>query len=167
MNQAASVAQPWYREPWPWLLMAGPASVLVAGVITTWIAFATADGLVAQDYYKQGLAVNKVLKREDAAARMGLTAAVEFAADRHRVALVLRGAEPAELNVRFTHATRSGHDLHLRLARVGAGRYEGAVAQEIPPGRWNVFVEPAGAQWRLAGQWSGREPSFGLGSATP
>ena len=45
--------RPWYREPWPWLLMAGPATVLVAGAATTWIAFASADGLVAEDYYKQ------------------------------------------------------------------------------------------------------------------
>lgn len=41
---------PWYRHRWPWLLMAGPGTVLVAGAITTWIAFASADGLVADDY---------------------------------------------------------------------------------------------------------------------
>ena len=26
--------KPWYREPWPWLLMSGPAAVLVAGAAT-------------------------------------------------------------------------------------------------------------------------------------
>jgi len=26
--------QPWYRHRWPWLLMAGPLAVLVAGFIT-------------------------------------------------------------------------------------------------------------------------------------
>ena len=25
MNATKSDAMPWYREPWPWLLMAGPA----------------------------------------------------------------------------------------------------------------------------------------------
>ena len=58
---------PWYRERWPWILMSGPAIVIVAGVITTWIAFATSDGLVADDYYKRGLEVNAVLKREQEA----------------------------------------------------------------------------------------------------
>ena len=52
---------PWYRDPWPWILMAGPAAVVVAGAITLWIAFASADGLVAGDYYKQGLAINQVI----------------------------------------------------------------------------------------------------------
>mgnify|MGYP000916835605 FL=1 len=47
-------AKPWYREPWPWLLMSGPGLVVIAGVVTAWIAFSGADGLVADDYYKQG-----------------------------------------------------------------------------------------------------------------
>ena len=68
--------KPWYREPWPWLLMAGPAAVLVAGAATTWIAFASADGLVADDYYKQGLAINKRLGREHAAREGGISASV-------------------------------------------------------------------------------------------
>ena len=71
MTSAALDTGPWYRQRWPWILMAGPAAVLVAGAITTWIAFSTSDGLVAQDYYKQGLAVNKVLAKEEAAARLG------------------------------------------------------------------------------------------------
>ncbi len=31
----SSDKQPWYREPWPWILMAGPVIVIIAGVITT------------------------------------------------------------------------------------------------------------------------------------
>ena len=56
---------PWYRHRWPWLLLSGPAAVLAAGAVTAWIAFASADGLVAEDYYKQGMAINKVLAREE------------------------------------------------------------------------------------------------------
>jgi hypothetical protein len=61
-----SAAKPWYREPWPWLLMAGPAAVIVAGGITTWIAFATFDGLVVEDYYRRGLNINATLACEQA-----------------------------------------------------------------------------------------------------
>ncbi len=171
-NAAAAVpstkvpsTNPWYREPWPWILMAGPAAVLVAGGVTLWIAFSTFDGLVAQDYYKQGMAVNKVLAKEENAARLGLRAAIELAGDRHRIAVTLAGAEPRELRVHFSHATRSGHDLALRLARVAPGRYEAAVPGELPPGRWNVNLEGPDGEWRLAGEWSGRESSFTLGGA--
>jgi hypothetical protein len=156
---------PWYREPWPWLLMAGPAAVLVAGGFTMWIAFTTSDGLVAQDYYKQGMAVNKVLAKEENAARLGLSAVVEFAGDHHRIAVTLAGADPREMSVRFVHSTRSGHDMALRLARVGPGRYEAAVPADLPPGRWNVNIEAPGGEWRLAGEWYGREALFNLGGA--
>ena len=36
----------WYKHRWPWLLMAGPATVLIAGFITMWISFSGADALV-------------------------------------------------------------------------------------------------------------------------
>lgn len=164
MSQADIAPKPWYREPWPWLLMAGPAAVLVAGAFTIWIAYATSDGLVAQDYYKQGLAVNKVLKREETASHMGLKAEIELPGDRHRIVVNLRGAKPRELRMLFAHATRSGHDLDLRLIRVGEGRYEAAVPQSLPAGRWNVNLEEPGGLWRLAGQWSGRDDIFRLGN---
>lgn len=159
-------AGPWYRERWPWILMSGPAAVLVAGAFTTWIAFSTSDGLVAQDYYKQGLAVNKVLEREDRAARLGLVARVDLPGDRHRIVVILSGTQPRELRVRFAHATRSGFDQALSLVRVGEGRYEAAVPQALPPGRWNVHIEAPKGDWRLAGEWSGRESSFSLGGTT-
>jgi hypothetical protein len=47
MNDAA--AKPWYHEPWPWILMSGPAIVVVAGIATAVIAVRTADPIVA-DY---------------------------------------------------------------------------------------------------------------------
>eukprot|EP01036_Dinobryon_divergens_P015550 gene15550-21074_t len=44
---------PWYRHRWPWLLMAGPVAVIIAGLVTAWVAFTGADALVVDDYYKQ------------------------------------------------------------------------------------------------------------------
>ena len=56
------LAKSWYREPWPWLLMMGPAIVIVAGFYTLWLAIQSNDGLVADDYYKRGLAINQTLR---------------------------------------------------------------------------------------------------------
>lgn len=44
---STAAAVPWYRHRWPWLLMAGPAVVVVAGVFTAWLAISRADALVA------------------------------------------------------------------------------------------------------------------------
>ena len=71
MKTLLTPTKPWYREPWPWLLMSGPAIVVVAGIITTVLAVRTHDGLVVDDYYKQGLAVNKDLSRDLAAKKIG------------------------------------------------------------------------------------------------
>jgi uncharacterized protein len=57
----------WYREPWPWILMAGPAIVVVAGCVTAFIAVTTSDGLVAEDYYRRGVEINRRLSTEERA----------------------------------------------------------------------------------------------------
>lgn len=161
MSVAQAAANPWYREPWPWIIMAGPAAVLVAGAVTIWIAFSTADGLVAEDYYKQGLAINQVLKRESAASTLGLKAQVEFPEGFHRMRVTLEGAAPAELRVRLAHSTRAGHDLQLRMVKTAAG-YEAAIPQALAAGKWSIQIEDPGRQWRLAGDWSGKDRSFSV-----
>ena len=136
---------PWYREPWPWLLMSGPAAVLVAGAVTTWIAFASADGLVVDDYYKQGLSINKRLAREEAARKQGISAAVSLQKDVLRVRL--SGAAPEALFVHLAHATRAGHDQRLRLAPAG-GAYAAALPP-LAPGRWTMVIEDPRGSWRI------------------
>jgi uncharacterized protein len=140
------VSAPWYRQLWPWLLISGPAAVLVAGAVTTWIAFASADGLVAEDYYKQGMAVNRVLAREERAAQLGLSADLQLT--REKIVVRLHGAAPEALFVQLAHATRAGHDQRLRLAPVRPGVYE-AELPELPAGHWHIVVEDPRASWRI------------------
>lgn len=141
-------AQRWYREPWPWILMSGPAVVVVAGLATAWVAFATSDGLVAEDYYRQGLAINQTLRREQRAAERGIHADVERAQGRLRVRLA--GAEPEAVLVQLVHPTRAGLDRRVRLLPAGGGAYE-AVIGELPPGRWQAVIEDPRREWRLTG----------------
>lgn len=58
--------QPWWRHGHVWLLIAGPAAVVVAGVATAWIAVNGQDTVVAEDYYRRGLEMNKTLAVEKA-----------------------------------------------------------------------------------------------------
>jgi len=139
--------KPWYREPWPWLLMSGPAAVIVAGAFTTWLAFASADGLVAEDYYRKGLAINRVLAREDEARRLGISAEVRL--EPGRVVAKLRGAAPEVVFAHLAHATRAGYDVRLRLERGADGRYA-APLQPLPAGRWHIALEDARGAWRIA-----------------
>jgi uncharacterized protein len=57
---------PWWKHGHVWLLVAGPAAVVVAGVVTAWLAVRGADPLVAEDYYRRGIEINKQLAAERA-----------------------------------------------------------------------------------------------------
>ncbi|MBT8062655.1 MAG: hypothetical protein HKO64_00875 [Xanthomonadales bacterium] len=41
--------EPWYRQFWPWMLIALPAAAVVACFITLWLALTHADPLVIKD----------------------------------------------------------------------------------------------------------------------
>jgi hypothetical protein len=144
-RQAMPPGRAWYREPWPWLVMAPPAVAVVAGLATVWIAVANADGLVAEDYYRQGLAINKVIAREERARALGLSARVELGGGMLRVRL--EGAQPEAIFVRLVHHTRTGLDQRLRLPRDG-GSYATSVAP-LAPGRWHVIIEDPQGRWRI------------------
>ena len=141
-------APPWYREPWPWILMAGPALVIVAGAVTTWLAVSSSDGLVADDYYQRGLAINQELRRDQAALSLGITARIEARGGVLRVRLTARGAAPEALFAQLVHSTRAGHDQRLRLPRVAPGVYETALPA-LPAGRWRMVLEDPRGEWRL------------------
>jgi hypothetical protein len=143
---ASTDTRPWYREPWPWLLMAAPAAAVLAGAVTLWLAVRTSDGLVAEDYYKRGLAINQDLRREQAARALGIEASVALQGSRLRVRLT--GHAPAALRAHLAHATRAGHDLQLTLARAPSGEYEAALPP-LPAGRWQIVLEDPGREWRI------------------
>ena len=149
---------PWYREPWPWILMAGPAAVIVAGAITGWLAVRSYDGLIADDYYKQGLAVNRVLARGREAAERGVEGSLSITSGEKPV-FVLRltsaaDALPQTIHVALTHPTRAGLDQRIRSALIAsAGVYSGRI-EPLAPGRWHVIVENDAGQWRIGGTLS-------------
>ncbi len=132
--------------------MSGPAAVILAGSATMWIAFASADGLVADDYYKQGLAINKRLAKEDEADRRGISADVHLAPDRLRIEL--HGEAPPALFVQLAHATRAGYDQRLRLAPVAPGTYEAQLGGDLPRGHWHVIIEDPRGAWRIVKETS-------------
>lgn len=52
-------AAPWWKFGHVWLVVAGPAVVVVASFITLYLAVTRPDPVVAEDYYRRGLDINK------------------------------------------------------------------------------------------------------------
>jgi len=154
MSAVSPPLRPWYREPWPWLLMLAPAAAVAMGVVMVVLGLRTDDGLVVDDYYKRGLAINQVLDREARAAALGLQATLSFnpEGDRVRVLLSEGGARAARPTLRLVHPTRVGQDQTVALAPGAGGVLDGELAP-VAPGTWRLVLEDSAGTWRLAGEW--------------
>ena len=146
--------RPWYKERWPWFLMAGPTIVIVAGLTTAWLAVVSNDGLVTDDYYKQGLAVNQSLQRDHQAGSLGLRANLMRADQNIRLLMTVEGGVvlPSIITLKLAHPTQAGHDQVVEMVSDAPGLYTGKLSANIV-GRWIISIEDPAGQWRLQGEW--------------
>lgn len=145
----------WYREPMVWLVIMIPMSAVIMGAAMLVLAVSSYDGLVADDYYKKGLQINRTMERDELAASYDLTGDVALGAPGEPVEVVLSGNTqfhaPEILNLRLFHATRSGLDRHLLMRRVDSERYV-ASGPSLEPGSWYLQLDADG--WRLVSRLS-------------
>ena len=145
-------AEPWYRHRWPWFLMAGPGLVVVASFITLWLAIVSSDGLVTEDYYKRGLAINQTLALSEKARLLGIEAGLRLTLSSVSVRLSAKEpgfAPPAKVRVTISHPTRAGLDQSQALT-LQNGIYRGPF--RLPAaGHWLVLVEDDAGTWRVLG----------------
>jgi hypothetical protein len=143
--------KPWYVQPWVWLLIALPATAVVAGMASLYLAITTNDGLVVDDYYERGKAINLDLARDRVSLTHRLEARLDIDASGNRVMLTLKGHDyvlPPQLRLWFLHPTRQGFDQQLGLDRVSEGHYSGTIGK-LRRGKWYVQLEAD--DWRLFG----------------
>ena len=144
------ISKPWYREPWPWLLMSGPALVVVAGTITAVLAVRTHDGLVADDYYKQGMSVNKDISRDLNAKTADIQAEASIDSTTQQVVVSVRHipVNTRTLNLIFARATVSGRDRRVMLTRSAQNTFIGSLAP-LEIGKWYATLDDDSHAWRL------------------
>lgn len=147
-------AAPWYTHRWPWFLMLGPASVVVAGAFVTWLALGHPDAMVVDDYYKQGKAINQDLRRDRVASAMRIALDMRYEGGRLTGRIESLGRPLASpFTIRLAHPTLPERDLSL-LVKPDAG---GAFSVPLPvleQTHWQVVVEGNARDWRLAKGWS-------------
>jgi len=150
VSRGAGGPRPWYREPWVWFLISLPLAAVAGSMVTIVLALRSNDGLVVDDYYRHGMQINRVLARDRAAERHGLSADLRLDADHGVLEVALSAAAgfrfPPAVAVLFSHATRAGGDRDLILEHAGAGRYRGPVPA-LRRGRWHVQIQAD--DWRV------------------
>ncbi|MCO6412864.1 MAG: FixH family protein [Thiogranum sp.] len=140
---------PWYRQGWPWLLIAIPASAVIGGIITLALAIQSPNALVVDDYYKEGLAINQKMHRLATAENMGLRGLLR--SDGKQLTLHLDSGTPVgdrTLTLRLVHATRAELDRQLELRQVDDGSYITEL-DRLVPGTWYLFLQPGNNAWEI------------------
>ncbi len=151
MQKTGTPVTPWYRQPWPWILAAGPFIAVVAGLYTYRLAVTSSDGLVAEDYYKQGLAADKTIARSERAQAVGLSALLTLKAEKVSVSLsaTKEYKVPETLRLTISHPTRAGMDQEIALIKDGT--VYSATMRLPASGHWLVMIEDPAKEWRLLG----------------
>ncbi|WP_301511046.1 FixH family protein [Variovorax sp. CAN15] len=77
----AMADKPWWRHPLLWMVIGGPAVVVIASFVTFWLAWRNPDALVSQDYYREGVEINKTFAKKHLPALTGRNHATTPAED--------------------------------------------------------------------------------------
>ncbi|MDH5407228.1 MAG: FixH family protein [Gammaproteobacteria bacterium] len=146
------IIPPWYKQFWPWFLIAIPVITVISGISMVLIASHKPDGMVVDDYYKTGLAINRTLKRDEVASKLNLSAKGNMDITAQSVQVFLTGQQqPLRLKLILTHPTASQQDIIIALQRQNKqGMYSGFFSQQ-PAGKRYLLLEPLDKSWRLTG----------------
>jgi hypothetical protein len=150
------ISKPWHKYPLVWMMVLIPFTAVIMGVVMIWLAVDTDDGLVADDYYKLGLEINRVIARDKKAAELGLSAIIEFDNSTQAIKIQFNKGSlesyPNSLPLQLQHATRENSDLTVVLDHGIGDQYIGHVSQPISEGVWYFNISgdsAAGAGWKL------------------
>lgn len=148
----AAADAPWYRHPWPWLLMLPPASTIVFWAV---ILLTTSEppALVVNDYARLGLTYAEDHQRDATTRQLGIRAQLTLdpAAGQAQLQLEAPGAPPDRLRLELIHPTRASRDRQLELVHRGGWRFT-APLDALAESRWRILLEPPGNTWRLRGR---------------
>lgn len=142
---------PWYKQFWLWFMLV-PLGVLMTGSFyLLYVSIVTNDGVVVDNYYRDGKGY-VVRKEEDAFARaMDLNAKVFWSDDTIKIKLNGDLTPPPEtLELLIIFPTAQQYDVYVELKHRGLGEYIGTLPEQVS-GRRMLQLHPidADTDWRL------------------
>lgn len=144
-----SDSKAWYKQFWPWFIIGLLSSVVIASLVTVRIAFKNPDGLVSDDYYKEGLAINQRLEQDQVASKQQLSATLKVEGAELVVEMAGNSLEDVSaLQLQFTHPLNAEKDMRVVLPRQTGLRY--ATRLEAPvTERFYITLSDTQQRWRL------------------
>jgi len=154
--------KPWYRQFWPWFIIALPASAVVAGLTTFWIALQTTDSLVVHAVDGVRTAADRQMAAQRLASELDLAAWVEINLETRVVSAAVRAPDlgdlPTTLEFELSHPAFADRDQHVTLNRAlpdadGNPIWVGHLVT-LPNGRYYAVLK-SGDDWRVSAEWQG------------
>jgi hypothetical protein len=146
--------KPWHKQFWPWFLIALPGSVVIASFTTLYIANIYSDDLVVDDYYKDGLAINRILEKDARAKTLGIEAKLRFFdvdETRQVEAKITQTEGHSALKLSLSHPLEADLDFCVLLLHSKAGIYTAQLPHPVAA-HWHWIIESEGSTpWRLDG----------------
>ncbi len=147
---------PWYREPWPWILISITGLGVVAGSTLAFIGITNPPEIVRGDYAQLGRGLTDTNVRTAQARALGLSGSLRL--DDQHVVLSLAATDtttlPAELMVVFQHPASSELDRTALLRQTAGGDYAGQL-DIAPHERALIVVSDLPQSWWLSGRFNG------------
>ena len=100
----------WYREPWVWFVISVPGSAVVFGILMVVMAQIHRDDTVVDDYYKEGMAINRELSQHELAVTKQVSAVltVDGAGELN---VAIEGADDSAVSLAFHHVSSRERDV--------------------------------------------------------
>lgn len=144
------MTKPWYKQFWPWFILAFPISAVIASFTTLFIFLGAQPDMVVDDYYKQGKAINFQKDKQNRAVELKLSAELSLAEQALELAFSSghSNLDGSALKVNFFHTTLAEKDFSVMAVQDAHGNYHANVAK-LTQGKWQISIEPFDASWRL------------------
>ncbi len=146
-----NTSSPWYKEPWPWVLIAIILIPMLVAVVRISIYKEYKVEMVVDDYYKKGKSINQEFAREKLASSYNISALVNFTD--HNIVLDVnhnnQAPKLASLIISFYHSTQGIKDFNLMATARADGKFSAELPNKNLDGKWQLTIEPHDKKWKI------------------
>ncbi|MCG9640399.1 FixH family protein [Vibrio sp. Isolate34] len=146
------MVKPWYKQFWPWFLIALPATVVIWTIMTVIVFTQNSVDLVTEDYYKKGKGINVDISKVNIAKELGLSASLNEKGNSVIITLDKGKLDhfPA-ISAMFVHRTLPDRDFTQLLTADARGNYTLTLDHEMQ-GPWFIELTPHDEEWLVQGR---------------
>ena len=151
MHQMSEMKEMPRRNYWPWLLVSIPFTAVIFGIFMVTLTAFYPDDLVVDDYYREGMAINRRLDTDENARQLRVKA-ILISSEKKHLEIAIENVKDAAIEMSLFHVTDKTLDRHFILLPDGGEIYTSqsadlTVLQEI--GVWYIELVSGDGKWRL------------------